>query len=336
MALQLSWQLDTGAAAHWSLQPGGWVQVAQAAEYAGFDHLYLPGGARPPDSLLVAAALCAHTRRLGLTVALPAEAMLPAALAATLQSLQSLSGGRARLHLPDSDRGSLRRAFGELLNRDQRSERIDEFLDILLRLLHAPACALDHQGRYYQLENAGLGLRELPAPALLLDDSQGAERIAARADTCLLQAATPAQLAPRIARLRTAAEQAGRALRVACRFGVISRADETQAWAVAAERAPAAQGQPRHSGATVQQLLAAREHHPARRDEIHPNLWQPDPDQPAWLVGSHAQVATRLAELHGLGVDEVILHGAPAVRELLGFGEQVLPRLRQEEHAHAL
>ncbi|ANI15745.1 MULTISPECIES: LLM class flavin-dependent oxidoreductase [Pseudomonas] len=341
MSLQFSWCLDQGVARRgleWAAQPAQWVQLAQAVEYAGLDDLYLPGGPGQADSLTVAAALCAHTRRLGLTLTLPAEAMLPAALAATLQSLQSLSAGRVRLHLPDSDRGSLKRAFGEVLNRDQRNERIDEFLDILQRLLHAPATPLNHNGRYFQLENAGLGLRDLPAPPLLLDDSLGSERIAARADVCLLQGATPAELGSQVQHLRKATTAAGRELRFACRFGVIARDSEDEAWDEAARQALAyvAGKAPRRGSRTVVELVAERGSHPARRQEIHPNLWLPRTGEPAVLVGSHTQVAGRLRELHGQGLDQVILHAADAVREVLRFGERVLPLLRApaQEESH--
>lgn len=331
MSLRFSWSLDEGADRRglaWAAQPAQWVQLAQAVEYAGLDDLYLPCGPGRPDSLMVAAALCAHTRRLGLTLALPAEAMLPAALAATLQSLQSLSAGRVRLHLPDNERGSLKRAFGEVLNRDQRNERIDEFLDVLQRLLHAPATPLNHSGRYFRLENAGLGLRDLPAPPLLLDESLGAERIASRADLCLLHGATPAELGAQIERLRQAATGNGRALGFACRFGIISRDSEEEAWDEAASQAPDSDKTARRG---VVELLAERDSHPARRGEVHPNLWLPRVGEPAVLVGSHAQVAGRLRELHGQGLGQIILHAPAAVREVLRFGERVLPLLREPD-----
>lgn len=337
MSLRFAWKLCASGARRgldWQAQPAEWVQLAQAVEYAGFDDLYLPGGPSQPDSLMVAAALCAHTRRLGLTLSLPAEAMLPAALAATLQSLQSLSAGRVRLHLPDSDRGSLRRAFGEVLNRDQRHERIDEFLDILQRLLHAPATPLDHNGRYFRLENAGLGLRDLPPTPLLLDESLGAERIASRADFCFVPATDVAQLGETIARLNRAAQVAGRTLGHVASFGIIARDSEEQAWDEAARQAQAfaapARGKRRRAESSVVELLAERAEHPARRHEIHPNLWLPAPGETPVLVGSYAQVVSRLRELHGAGLDQIILQAPNAVREVLRFGERVLPLLRQQ------
>src|SRR5471032_2923955 len=143
MRLEFSWQLPLGNEgalldqASWAQQPGEWIQLAQAVEYAGIDQLWIPAGPGQADSLGVAAALCAHTRNLGLTVSIAPEVMLPAALAATAQSLQSISGNRLRLHLPDSEQSNVRRVFVEFLNRDQRSERIGEYMTILGQLLAA-------------------------------------------------------------------------------------------------------------------------------------------------------------------------------------------------------
>jgi alkanesulfonate monooxygenase len=45
------------------------------------------------------------------------------------------------------------------------------------------------------------------------------------------------------------------------------------------------------------------------------------------LVGSHAEVAQRIVEYRGLGIDHVILSGQPHLEEAYRVGENVLPRL---------
>lgn len=326
MALEFSWQLPLcgpDGASDWGARPGQWIQLAQAVEYAGIDGLWIPGGAPCADSLGVAAALCAHTRHLHLTVSVPPEVVLPAALAATLQSLQSISANRVRLHLPDSERDSLRHAFGEWLNRDQRSERIGEYLDILQRLLGGGEAGFNYSGRYFQLENAGFARRELPSPPLLLDDSQNTALIAAHAGTCLLRPSAPAWLEQEIQRLRGAQP----ALGFACTFGLIQGDSEALAWDAAAQ----------HLTVDVQALPASaalprlsRDRHPLRRFEIHPNLLQLHPGQPLYLVGTPQQIATRLQELHGLGIEHIVIQGQPAVSDVLRFGERILPLLHEQ------
>lgn len=319
MPLAFSWLLPL-CAPDWAARPGQWIQLAQAVEYAGLDGVWIPGGALCADSLGVAAALCAHTRRVQLSVSVPPEVMLPAALATTVQSLQSISNHRVRLHLPDGEQGSLRSAFGEWLNRDQRSERIGEYLEVLQQLLAPNTGGLDFQGRYFQLENAGFARRDLPAPGLVLDDSQGEALVTAHAQACLLRPGHPHALAQQIQRWRALQPQ----LRFAATFGVILGDNEDLAWDTAAALLPR-QDTPDPHLATV-----PRGRHPLRQREVHPNLLQLQPGQPLILVGTPHQIATRLQELHGLGLSHIIVQGGPAVADVLRFGEQVVPLLSRQ------
>ena len=47
------------------------------------------------------------------------------------------------------------------------------------------------------------------------------------------------------------------------------------------------------------------------------------------LVGSHEEVADRIAEYHELGIDEFILSGYPHLEEAYQVGEGVMPGLRR-------
>jgi alkanesulfonate monooxygenase len=47
------------------------------------------------------------------------------------------------------------------------------------------------------------------------------------------------------------------------------------------------------------------------------------------LVGSHTDVADRIAEYAEIGIDEFIFSGYPHLEELFWFGEGVVPILRE-------
>ena len=47
------------------------------------------------------------------------------------------------------------------------------------------------------------------------------------------------------------------------------------------------------------------------------------------LVGSHEEVAERIAEYYGLGIDEFILSGYPHLEEAYQVGEGLMPELRR-------
>ncbi len=76
--------------------------------------------------------------------------------------------------------------------------------------------------------------------------------------------------------------------------------------------------------------------HGGRRDglEVSPNLWAGvglvRGGAGTALVGSHEEVAARIADYHSLGIDEFILSGYPHLEELYSVAEGVMPLLRRE------
>ena len=66
--------------------------------------------------------------------------------------------------------------------------------------------------------------------------------------------------------------------------------------------------------------------------EIYPNVWagigMVRGGVGTALVGSHEEVADRIAEYHALGFDEFILSGYPHLEEAYWFGEGAMPILR--------
>jgi alkanesulfonate monooxygenase len=73
--------------------------------------------------------------------------------------------------------------------------------------------------------------------------------------------------------------------------------------------------------------------HDARALEVAPNLWAGvglvRGGAGTALVGSHTEVADRIAEYVEVGIDEFIFSGYPHLEELLWFGEGVVPILRE-------
>ena len=69
----------------------------------------------------------------------------------------------------------------------------------------------------------------------------------------------------------------------------------------------------------------------ARSLEVAPNLWAGiglvREGAATALVGSHEQVAERLAQYAALGLDEFVLSGYPHLEEAWRVGEEVLPLL---------
>jgi alkanesulfonate monooxygenase len=166
--------------------------------------------------------------------------------------------------------------------------------------------------------------------------------VAARyADVYLTWGEPPGDVAEKLDGVRAAAKAAGRELRFGIRLHVIARDTAAEAWAqaqrlldglepAAIERAQQIQ---RASGSEGQRRMVAL--HGGRTDalEVSPNLWAGvglvRGGAGTALVGSHEEVADRIEEYHGLGIDEFILSGYPHLEEAYQVGEGVMPVLRR-------
>jgi alkanesulfonate monooxygenase len=147
--------------------------------------------------------------------------------------------------------------------------------------------------------------------------------------------------------IRGLAKAQGRELSYGIRLHVISRDTNERAWseaqrllsALSPQTVAAAQASLARSESEGQRRM--RELHnggddfgggaDARRLEIYPNLWSGvglvRGGAGTALVGSHQEVADRIAEYAELGLDHFILSGYPHLEEAYIFGEGVRPIL---------
>jgi alkanesulfonate monooxygenase len=240
------------------------------------------------------------------------------------------------------------RAFGDFLPKQARYARCSEFLDIVHRLWTSDD-SVTVAGEHLRVEQASLARRPDPLPAVFFGGSSSeAGQVAARfADTYLTWGEPPAQVGEKLDWIRGLAKAQGRELSYGIRLHVISRDTSEQAWSEAQRLLSALSPQ---TVAAAQQSLARsesegqrrmRELHgggddfgvgaDARRLEIYPNLWSGvglvRGGAGTALVGSHQEVADRIAEYAELGLEHFILSGYPHLEEAYIFGEGVRPIL---------
>ena len=317
------------------------TQVARAAEQVGFAGALTPTGAWCEDAWLTTAMLVGETERLKFLVAFRPGFVSPTLAAQMAATYQRHSGGRLLLNIVTGGEPAEQRAYGDFLDKDARYERTGEFLQIVRALWRGER--VDLNGEHLHVEGAHLDRLPDPVPPVYFGGSSPAAlRVAAEhVDVYLTWGEPPAQVAEKIAKVRGLAAAHGRTIRFGIRLHVITRDTAEQAWAHAQALLDAI------DPATIEQVqagLARSESEGQRRMralhsgstanlEVAPNLWAGvglvRGGAGTALVGSHTEVADRIAEYHALGIDDFVLSGHPHLEEAWWVGEGVLPLLEQ-------
>ena len=315
-------------------------QIARSAEQLGFDAALCPTSSWCEDGWIMAAALSQVTERFRYLVALRPGLASPTLAAQMAATFQRISGGRLLLNVVTGGDDAEQRRFGDRLSKEQRYDRCGEYLEILRALWEGEP--VDFHGRHYHLEGARI-VTDPVWPELYFGGSSGPalEVAAAHADVYLTWGEPPNAVADKLARVDAIARTRGRELRYGIRLHVIARDTSEEAWAKAdqllaglsAEQIERSQRIQRASQSEGQRRMT--ELHGGRTDslEISPNLWAGvglvRGGAGTALVGSHEEVADRIAEYRELGIVEFILSGYPHLEEAYRVGEGVMPALRR-------
>lgn len=325
-------------------------QIGAAAEDNGFEAVLTPTGAWCEDAWLTTAMMIDTTETLKFLVALRPGLLSPTLAAQMAATFQWQSGGRLLLNVVTGGEDHEQRTFGDFLTKNERYARCGEFLDVT-RKLWANEGPVTFDGEYIKVENASLQRYPDPVPPIFFGGSSPAAGTVASqfADTYLTWGEPPTAVASKIAWIRDLAEVQNRRLDYGIRLHVITRDTSEQAWAEAdrllaaldPKTIEAAQASLARSGSEGQRRM--RELHSggdaftagndARSLEVSPNLWSGvglvRGGAGTALVGSHEEVADRIAEYASIGLDHFILSGYPHVEEAFHFGEGVRPILER-------
>ncbi|ASE11463.1 LLM class flavin-dependent oxidoreductase [Kocuria rhizophila] len=319
------------------------VQVAQAAEYNGFESVLSPTGLWCQDAWLTTAAISQHTERLKFLVALRPGAMSPTLAAQMAATYQDLTGGRLNVNVVAGGESTEQRAFGDFLDKDGRYARTGEFLDIVSRLWDHES-PFDYRGEHLAVEQARLDFPPAPRPQVYFGGSSAAAATVAaeHADVFLTWGEPPQQAKEKIDRIRELARARGRSVRFGIRLHTISRETSAQAWAVAEgmlagvdERMIQEQQEAlRRSESEGQRRMLDLHGGSATKLQVHPGLWAGvgllRGGAGTAMVGSHREVADLIAEYVAAGIDEFVLSGYPCLEEAYWFGEGVRPLLQAD------
>ncbi|MFY9611565.1 MAG: LLM class flavin-dependent oxidoreductase [Blastocatellia bacterium] len=315
----------------------GWVQFARSAEKAGIESVLLSFSRYEPDTFFIACAVGQATTKLKFITAYRLGLMQPTTFVQQINTLSALIGGRVALNVVAGSSPLEQRGYGDFLNHDERYARADEFLAIC-HSFWRNGDEVDFEGKYYRVERGKLHTPFLApdrtSPEIYVSgQSEPAQRLALAKASCWLRLIdTPEKLRPVVARIRESG------IEVCLRLCVVCRATRKEAIKAAESLMPGEDIGKQERGIltgsdsqTLKQALAAADN----VGWLNRNLWAglvPFYGSSAMtLLGSPEELAEIFLEYKRIGVTQFIIAGWPKLDEMLIFGREVMPLIREAE-----
>jgi alkanesulfonate monooxygenase len=315
----------------------GWVRFARCAEEAGIESVLLSFSRYEPDTIFVACAVGQATKKLKFIVAYRLGLMQPATFVQQINTLSGVIGGRVSLNVVAGSSPVEQRGYGDFLDHDERYARAEEFLRVC-RSFWANNDAVDFTGQYCRIEHGKLFTPFL-APDRTMPEiyvsghSEQAQHLALTQGSCYLRLIdTPEKLAPIVSRFRE------NGVEVCLRLCVVCRPTREEAIAAAEALLP-----PEEIGRQERRILSSSDSKTlkdalAAADDVgwmNRNLWAglvPYYGSSAiTLVGSPQELAGAFLEYKRIGVTQFIIAGWPKLDEMMIFGRDVIPLVREAE-----
>ena len=314
------------------------VDVAQAAEDAGFEFALVPVEVNCWEAWISCSMIAARTERLRLLVAARPGYIVPTLMAKMVTTFDQLSGGRVYINLIAGPGGAQQAMDGVTYDHDERYAVMDESAEIMKRLWTEPEPVTFH-GEHFDIEQAVVLPRpfQQPHPPFYIGgESEAARDVGAKhSDVYLFWGDTVEETAKKIEEIRGRAAAYGRAdqIRFGMRLQVILREDEDDAWdaadaliANASDAARARREKAWEQSEANDRMLALTKVEDYR---IAPHLWSGlstvRTGAGVAVVGNPEQVAETLEQFIEIGCTEFCLSGSPHAREATRFGELVMP-----------
>jgi alkanesulfonate monooxygenase len=317
------------------------LEFCRQADRCGIDSVLVDMNYGKPDPMVLGMALARAEAglRLKMMVAHRPGLMSPTLFVQQVNTFSALANGRISLNIVAGHSPDEQRYYGDGLDHDARYERMDEFLTIC-RAFWVGRGPVDFRGRFYAIEEGRLNTPfvsgGLTQPEIFLGGASAqAQGLAMKHSTCWVRFGdAPGRLREQIAPALEAKVAVG------LRISLIIRATSGEARAAAAALVAGAQVPDRsiderrfveRSDAT-----SMREAYQLTNDEWPtPVLWTgaiPVFGATALaLVGDAPAVADGIMEFARAGISHFILSGWPTLEEMIRFGREVLPLIREQE-----
>ena len=314
------------------------INFCRAAEASGIDSLLIDFGASKPDSILLATVLGKATEKIKFIVAYRSGLLSPALFVQQLNTLSSFINGRFSLNIVAGYSSQEQQYYGDFLSHDERYERTDEFLAIC-RAFWKRNGEVNFEGKYYRVEGGRLNTpfqspdRTFPE-ILIAGSSQPAQRLALRQGTCWFRLADAPE------RIRDDALMISRqGIDVGLRMSIITRPTREEALgaAYALVEGSNSKGEEKKFVQASDSKSIKATYNLADEEWLTPTLWtgavRANGAPSIALVGTPEEVASAIMEYKAIGISQFIFSGWPKLEEMIRFGRDVLPLVRDKESA---
>lgn len=315
----------------------GWTRFARSAEEAGIESVLLSFSRYEPDTIFVACAVGQVTTKLKFIVAYRMGLMQPATFVQQINTLSGVIGGRVSLNIVAGSSTLEQRGYGDFLDHDERYARAEEFLSVC-HSFWANNGDVSFSGKYCCIDKGKIFTPFLApdrsAPEIYVSGhSDQAQHLALTRASCYLRLIdTPEKLRPVVTHFRE------NGIEVCLRLCVICRPTTEEALAAAQALLPPEEIERQErkilsssDSQTLKDALAVADN----VGWLNQNLWAglvPHYGSSAiTLVGTPAELAQAFMEYKEIGVTQFIISGWPKLEEMVIFGREVLPLVREAE-----
>ena len=318
----------------------GWTRFARAAEDAGIESVLLSFSRYEPDTIVVATAMGMATTKLKSIIAYRAGLMGPATFVQQINTVSALTQGRVALNIVAGSSTAEQRGYGDYLEHDDRYARAEEFLSICRSFWsnNGNGQPITFDGHYYHLEGGKISTpyvapsRKMPE-IYVAGHSEQAQKLAGSQGTAWLRLIdTPETLRPQVEGFRESGKEVCLRLCVVCRP---TREEALQAaLALLPDESIAREERAilmRSDSRTLHDALAAADSRGWLNDQLWAGLVPYYGSSAMTLVGTPEELAQAFLEYGNIGVTQFIIAGWPKLDEMVRFGRDVLPIVRERE-----
>lgn len=317
---------------------GPQTEYCKAAEDAGFDSLLTDVGFAKPDPVLLAAALGQRTERIRFIIAIRPGLMSPALFVQQLNTLSSLINGRFSLNVVIGSSAKELRGYGDFNSHDERYTRAEEYLAVC-REFWSDRQPVNFDGKYFKVDGGHVNApfvsdHETHPEFYIAGGSEAARSVALSQGSCWMMFAQPTgEIAPRVPELL----KRGRTIGIRCTVFVAPTRQEAvdHAYSLIAGR--------EREGALENSFVRSSDAESIQRnyqlaaetdwvtDYLFTGTLRAFGPAGIAIVGSYDEVAEALLEYKRAGVTQFILSSWPKFEQMVLFGNEVIPRVRDRE-----